>query len=148
MERITADHLLANGVTVQRWIPVTERLPSEKKVIDGEEYTKNVVVRIREIAFEKIAFYDDEVKCWFDGNYKLLNETSILFRENGTTQKRIPDRVMINGSKATVVDFKFGKEHEAYLHQVEEYISLLQQMGFTDVEGYIWYVYNNKTIKC
>jgi ATP-dependent exoDNAse (exonuclease V) beta subunit len=89
-----------------------------------------------------------EVKYWFDGNYKLLNETSILFRENGTTQKRIPDRVMINGSKATVVDFKFGKEHEAYLHQVEEYISLLQQMGFTDVEGYIWYVYNNKTIKC
>jgi hypothetical protein len=55
---------------------------------------------------------------------------------------------MINGSKATVVDFKFGKEHEAYLHQVEEYISLLKQMGFTDVEGYIWYVYNNKTIKC
>lgn len=24
-----ADHLLANGVTVQRWIPVTERLPVE-----------------------------------------------------------------------------------------------------------------------
>lgn len=23
----TADHLLANGVTIQRWIPVTERLP-------------------------------------------------------------------------------------------------------------------------
>lgn len=24
-----ADHLLANGVTVQEWIPVTERLPDE-----------------------------------------------------------------------------------------------------------------------
>ena len=24
-----ADHLIANGVTVQRWIPVTERLPEE-----------------------------------------------------------------------------------------------------------------------
>ena len=24
-----ADHLIANGVTVQRWIPVTERLPQE-----------------------------------------------------------------------------------------------------------------------
>ena len=23
----TADHLIANGVTVQKWIPVTERLP-------------------------------------------------------------------------------------------------------------------------
>ena len=24
-----ADHLIANGVTIQRWIPVTERLPQE-----------------------------------------------------------------------------------------------------------------------
>ena len=24
-----ADHLIANGVTIQRWIPVTERLPEE-----------------------------------------------------------------------------------------------------------------------
>jgi hypothetical protein len=24
-----ADHLIANGVTVQKWIPVTERLPQE-----------------------------------------------------------------------------------------------------------------------
>ena len=24
-----ADHLIANGVTVQKWIPVTERLPEE-----------------------------------------------------------------------------------------------------------------------
>lgn len=24
---IEADHLIANGVTVQRWVPVTERLP-------------------------------------------------------------------------------------------------------------------------
>lgn len=27
-----ADHLLANGVTVQRWIPVTERLPEENGI--------------------------------------------------------------------------------------------------------------------
>lgn len=26
-----ADHLIANGVTVQEWIPVTERLPDEHK---------------------------------------------------------------------------------------------------------------------
>ena len=25
-----ADHLIANGVTVQKWIPVTERLPENK----------------------------------------------------------------------------------------------------------------------
>lgn len=29
----TADHLIANGVTVPRWIPVTERLPEEHESI-------------------------------------------------------------------------------------------------------------------
>ena len=28
-EGMIADHLIANGVTVQKWIPVTERLPEE-----------------------------------------------------------------------------------------------------------------------
>ena len=33
-----ADHLLANGVVVREWIPVTERLPGTEKVLitDGE----------------------------------------------------------------------------------------------------------------
>lgn len=28
-----ADHLIANGVTVQRWIPVTERLPDRDSTV-------------------------------------------------------------------------------------------------------------------
>ena len=28
-----ADHLIANGVTVQQWIPVTERLPESEKIV-------------------------------------------------------------------------------------------------------------------
>ena len=32
---VHADHLIANGVTVQKWIPVTERLPEE----DGDYLT-------------------------------------------------------------------------------------------------------------
>lgn len=30
---MTADHLLANGVTFQKWIPVSERLPKEKTYV-------------------------------------------------------------------------------------------------------------------
>ena len=29
-----ADNLIANGVTIQRWIPVTERLPTEEEADD------------------------------------------------------------------------------------------------------------------
>ena len=35
-----ADHLIANGVTVQKWIPVTERLPEKgKRVVAYKGYT-------------------------------------------------------------------------------------------------------------
>lgn len=38
----TADHLIANGVTVQRWIPVTERLPERGEiVISYLQFSKN-----------------------------------------------------------------------------------------------------------
>ena len=30
---IAADHLIANGVTIQKWIPVTERLPKVRQRI-------------------------------------------------------------------------------------------------------------------
>lgn len=39
LELALADHLLANGVTFQKWIPVSERLPREyKAVIAWTEY--------------------------------------------------------------------------------------------------------------
>ena len=85
------------------------------------------------------------VKAWFDGNCRLFNETSILFRDNGVMQKRRPDRVMVMpDGRAVVVDFKFGNEREEYIHQVQEYMELLRKMGFDKVEGHIWYVYRNK----
>ena len=38
---IIADHLIANGVTVQQWIPVTERLPED----DLPKDTKKKMIR-------------------------------------------------------------------------------------------------------
>ena len=37
-----ADHLLANGVTVHRWIPVTERLPDVEKETNPFRITQTV----------------------------------------------------------------------------------------------------------
>lgn len=49
-----ADYLIANGVTVQRWIPVTERLPEDEfEVLAKTEYGGQVV-----------AIYDSEHKEW------------------------------------------------------------------------------------
>ncbi|MBO7111391.1 MAG: UvrD-helicase domain-containing protein [Bacteroidaceae bacterium] len=89
------------------------------------------------------------VQSWFDGTYTLFNEASIIYRDGGILQTRRPDRVMITpDGRAIVVDFKFGREREEYLHQVREYMDLLRKMGYAQVEGHIWYVYTNKIIDC
>ena len=89
------------------------------------------------------------VQSWFDGSYKLFNEASIIYRDGGVLQTRRPDRVMIKpDGTAIIVDFKFGRDREEYLHQVREYMDLLRKMGYAKVEGHIWYVYTNKIIDC
>ena len=52
-----------------KWIPVTERLPDEKKIIDGEIYYRNVAVRVKNLLHERVAYYDPEHECWYDTGF-------------------------------------------------------------------------------
>ena len=45
LDALTADYLMANGVTIQRWIPVEERLPDVNKGKGGYECV-GVIARI------------------------------------------------------------------------------------------------------
>ena len=93
------------------------------------------------------AVTDSNVAHWFSREWKLYNECAILqHTPEGVTTRR-PDRVMTQGDNVVVVDFKFGKRREEYRHQVEEYMQLLRQMGYTQVDGYLWYVYKNEIDK-
>lgn len=85
------------------------------------------------------------VKEWFSDKWALYNECSILYTDaDGHVCERRPDRVMSDGQRLVVVDFKFGHPRPEYQEQVREYMTLLQQMGHHQVEGYIWYVYSNQ----
>lgn len=57
-----ADHLIANGVTVQRWIPVSERLPEEDagKVLVAKQYRGYKYIDIGEIIGGVACCYSDE----------------------------------------------------------------------------------------
>ena len=73
---------------------------------------------------------------WFSGQYQTLAEQDII-TPSGNMQR--PDRVMICGQHAIVIDYKFGHEQpKSHLEQVRDYMSLLNQMGYT-TEGYIIY---------
>ena len=86
----------------------------------------------------------NRVKDWFSDHWKLYNECSIVFMKDGKLMERRPDRVMTNGEETHVVDFKFGRPHEEYHEQVQEYMQLLRSMGLPNVKGWLWYVYSNK----
>lgn len=89
-----------------------------------------------------------KVATWFNKEWTILNECSILTVENGKMTEYRPDRVMQNSKKETiVVDFKFGRQKIEHHDQVRKYISLLRSMGNHKVTGYLWYVYPNKIIK-
>lgn len=82
---------------------------------------------------------------WFSGRYELFNECSILYRaDDGTVNRMRPDRVMTDGERFIIVDFKFARERDEHHRQVSAYMDKLQAMGHTNVEGYLWYVYENK----
>ena len=79
---------------------------------------------------------------WFDGTYTSYNELSIIL-PGGEVER--PDRVLTDGMKAIVIDYKFGKPYRSHERQVAKYVSYLLDMGFSDVEGYLWYA-SDKTI--
>ena len=76
-----------------------------------------------------------DVKPWFDGSMQVKAEAPILTRQ-GTWR---PDRVLLSGNSALVVDYKFGEPKNSYGEQVRRYMRLLSEMGYTDVRGAIYY---------
>ena len=90
------------------------------------------------------ALKNPKAQEWFSGEWELYNECDILNRKNGTLKIHRPDRVMVKGNKAIVVDFKFGKHNTDYEDQVREYMHLLGEMGYGEVRGYLWYVFYNE----
>ena len=88
---------------------------------------------------------DPRVADWFSSHWTLFNECTILTMEDGEVKERRPDRVMTDGKKWVVVDFKFGTPKPEYNDQVREYMLLIKTMQpKAEVDGCLWFVYSNK----
>ena len=85
-----------------------------------------------------------EVKSWFNGSMKVINERNLFTPEEIAR----PDRIMISGKNAIVVDYKTGKQKsESYNKQVKHYALILKETGFEKVEAFLWYVSLNEVEK-
>lgn len=126
-------------------IDTREDLPSaiERLLFEGVIESAEKAEEISEIAERALSL--KEVKDWYSGEWTLYNECSIIYNDGqGKMQTRRPDRVMMKDDEVVVVDFKFGKKKPEYSTQVREYMSLLSEMGYADIKGYIWYVYSGE----
>lgn len=117
--------------------PALRKLQFEGK-LDG-----NQVVEARNIASKLLN--EDQVGAWFTRDWTVINERDILLGQGDTMR---PDRVMVKGDVAVVVDYKFGKKKQkSYLKQVKKYMELLKQMGYSSVEGYLLYGQLEEVVK-
>lgn len=118
----------------------------ENLEIDGilNSFTKS---DIRKMLNERLE--NKKIADWFSGKWDIHNECAILYKDktNGSVQIRRPDRVMTDGNKMIIVDFKFGIPREEYKQQLQEYMNLAANMGYKRIEGYLWFVYSNKIEK-
>lgn len=113
----------------------------EKMLFDGELTVEEHAV-LTELVGK--AAENRLIASWFDSRWEVRNENSILVPAEGAVKSFAvfkPDRVIMDGDSAVVIDYKFGlSDSSKYAAQVRNYAGLLRRMGYTDVKGYLWYV--------
>ncbi len=130
-------HEILSGIqTIEDVEAACEQALFEGKIDEGER------TRIQRQLLENIQ--QQEVKHWFDGSMEIINERNIL--TPGKTLR--PDRIMVSGKNAIVVDYKTGSQKsDKYNSQVKRYAGTLKKTGFEKVDGFIWYISLNEVEK-
>jgi ATP-dependent exoDNAse (exonuclease V) beta subunit len=86
-----------------------------------------------------------EGRGWFPNDRSaVLNEVSIIDTDG---QVYRPDRVVKDGGKVIIVDYKFGEHYRKYEHQMNRYADLWRRMGYADVSAYLWYVHTGEIVQ-
>ena len=110
----------------------------QQGLIDSDEQLRQIAALIDQ------AFTNPQMQQWFDGSWQLMREVAIL---TPNTNIR-PDRVMIRGDQAVVLDYKFtAQQHPRHIRQVRDYMAALRDIGYTRVEGWLWYAFPNQLVQ-
>jgi ATP-dependent exoDNAse (exonuclease V) beta subunit len=85
-----------------------------------------------------------EAAGWFAEDATIMTEPEIL---TGSGDIRRPDRVVIRDGRATIVDYKFGKERPEHRRQMDNYRNLMEEMGYHVEAAYLWYVEYDRIVR-
>lgn len=88
----------------------------------------------------------EAVRAWFAPGLRVLDETAVLDTDGNLYR---PDRVVIDSAsgRVVIIDYKFGGRKASYARQVATYCRLYRDMGYKNVEGWLWYLAEGVTEK-
>lgn len=126
------------GILLHQILSEIIHFEDTSRVLDRFEKRMEITNEDRN-AYETIVtnlWSNPEVKQWFDGTKDVKTEVVVLPKDGET--KRM-DRVIIDGKKVTVIDFKNGEPRSRDEKQVKEYMALLEGMEY-DAAGFLLYL--------
>jgi hypothetical protein len=74
----------------------------------------------------------------------ILNEQEIIIDEKTTIR---PDKIIIKTDEVAIIDFKTGLPKEKDKKQIHTYMKALQNMGYTQVRGHLYYTAKQEFIE-
>ena len=78
---------------------------------------------------------------FYEPNLLIYNEQEIVTKSNSIY---VPDRIVINNNKATIIDYKTGIARKDYHTQLRTYSRVLNEMGYVVLNKILIYI--NKEI--
>ncbi len=108
-----------------------------KGIITPTYYDEIVFLVTKIVTHEKLAHY-------FNQNNTVFNEREIL-----TSEKKIviPDRLVFNKNKVTIIDYKTGKPEKKHINQVNEYANVLESLQYQISEKLLVYINEEITVE-
>ena len=83
-------------------------------------------------------------KKWVSPHFKIYNEHEMADSEGNILR---PDRLMIEGDRAVVVDYKTGAIEAVHIQQLANYKEVLQDAGFSDVKTFLYYLEKKELVE-
>lgn len=127
-------------------ILATVRTESDMEDAIKDYLRKGIIVKEEYIEIkEKImnALNTAGVREWFSEDVRVRNEKDILAPDG---KLRRPDRIIFKKDKLIIVDFKFGNEQAGHKSQVSGYKKILGDMGYENIEAYLWYIDQSRVV--
>jgi CRISPR/Cas system-associated exonuclease Cas4 (RecB family) len=104
------------------------------KLLRQDRVEQRFVQRLLEKAKEVMTF--PPYQELFQAADTVYNEQDIISSEVGVLR---PDILFVKGKTCTVLDYKTGIERREHHQQMQHYLAVLQEMGYTELKGILFY---------